>query len=59
MRKWDRCASLPYEFLQKRTNPFGADPTKITVADVKRVLKTYALENEFKVGNEMPREGNT
>ena len=40
--------------MQKRTNPFGADPTKITVADVKRVLKTYALENEFKVGNEMP-----
>ena len=45
---------LTIDLLQKRTNPFGADPTKITVADVKRVLKTYALENEFKVGNEMP-----
>lgn len=52
--KVGQMCELTIDLLQKRTNPFGADPTKITVADVKRVLKTYALENEFKVGNEMP-----
>lgn len=52
--KVGQMCELTIDLLQKRTNPFGSDPTKITVADVKRVLKTYALENEFKVGNEMP-----
>ena len=48
---------LTIDLLQKRANPFaGLNPKDITVDDLKKIVKRYKLEKEFKLGKEMPSQ---
>ncbi len=55
--KVGQMCELAIDVLQKRSNPFaGLDPRTITVDDLKKIVKTYKLEKEFKLGKEMPAQ---
>ncbi|MDH6343065.1 beta-glucosidase [Parabacteroides sp. PM6-13] len=55
--KIGQMTELAIDVLQKRTNPFaGINPQNMKVDDLKRMLEKYKLENEFKLGNEMPAQ---
>ncbi|MDL2212864.1 glycoside hydrolase family 3 C-terminal domain-containing protein, partial [Bacteroides sp. OttesenSCG-928-N06] len=55
--KIGQMCELTIDVLQKRTNPFaGINPQTMTVSDLKKILGRYNLENEFKLGDEMPKQ---
>ena len=55
--KVGQMCELAIDVLQKRTNPFaGLDPKNITVNDLKKIVRKYKLEKEFKLGKEMPSQ---
>lgn len=55
--KVGQMCQLAIDVLQKRSNPFaGMDVRNITVEDLKRILTQYQLEEEFKLGQEMPSQ---
>lgn len=55
--KVGQMCELTIDLLQKRANPFaGLDPKNITVNDLKKIVKKYKLEKEFKLGKEMPSQ---
>lgn len=53
--KIGQMTELTIDLLQKRTNPFaGINPQKMTVDDIKKVLKKYKLEKEYDLSKGMP-----
>ena len=55
--KVGQMCELTIDLLQKRANPFaGLNPKDITVDDLKKIVKRYKLEKEFKLGKEMPSQ---
>lgn len=53
--KVGQMTELTIDVLQKRTNPFeGQSLETITPTDLKRILRNYKLDKEFKVGKELP-----
>ncbi|MDL2306375.1 glycoside hydrolase family 3 C-terminal domain-containing protein, partial [Bacteroides sp. OttesenSCG-928-D19] len=55
--KVGQMCELTIDLLQKRTNPFAdIDPQNMKVNDLKKILEKYKLENEFKLGDEMPAQ---
>ena len=55
--KIGQMTELTIDLLQKRTNPFaGIDPQKLTVDDIKKVLKKYKLEKEYDLSKGMPKQ---
>ena len=55
--KIGQMCELTIDLLQKRTNPFaGIDPQNMKVDDLKKIIEKYKLENEFRLGNEMPAQ---
>jgi beta-glucosidase len=55
--KVGQMCELAIDVLQKRTNPFsGMDLQNIKLEDLKQVLSQYQLEEEFKLGQEMPSQ---
>ena len=55
--KVGQMCELAIDVLQKRPNPFaGLDPRTMTVDHLKKIVKSYKLEKEFKLGKEMPSQ---
>ncbi len=56
-QKVGQMTELTIDVLQKRHDPLeGLSLETITLADVKRILRNYKLDKEFKVGKELPSQ---
>lgn len=53
--KIGQMCELTIDVIQKHPKAFdGIDPQKLTLSEVKKTLKRYKLENEFKLSKELP-----
>ena len=53
--KIGQMCELTIDVIQKHPKAFdGVDPQKLTLSELKKTLKKYKLENEFKLSKELP-----
>ncbi len=55
--KVGQMCEITIDLLQERTNPFaGLNPQNMTLADVQTLVDKYGLNEEFKLGEQMPSQ---